>query len=297
MGTLELKNKKPCLFTENRWQASTFALNLINEDCHVFRGQYEMANVIADETIRNIRNKVSNFQVHYDYEAFNTIDVTLEIVYTDVPCRGQIYRMNDDEGIIYITFILSNWLIKQNDSTIKKEIMVPIVHEIMHGNIFINRMLSKVPDENVDETPEYYGILVDIMRTVDNQSLIYYFARALYLYYYQEAQAMASQVFGEIQNYFIDTKTKIHNLDAFQLALLSTDVYSSISNSLWICKKMKTNYIGDYLWNEIGKYGINIPIKDRDKLLNKMIIKFEKTKRKVANSGFYHFIEEYGFEN
>lgn len=53
----------------------------------------------------------------------------------------------------------------------------------------------------------------------------------------------------------------------------------------------------DYLWNEIGKYGINIPIKDRDKLLNKMIIKFEKTKRKVVNSGFYHFIKEYGFEN
>lgn len=297
MSTLELKKKTPCLYTENRWQASSFALKVINEDCHVFRGQYDMANAIADETVKNIRNKVKNFQVHYEYEVFNTIDVTLEIVYTDVPCRGNIYRMNSDEGIIWITLTLSDWLIRQDDKTIKKEIMVPIVHELMHGNIFVNRMLSKVPDENVDETPEYYGILIDIMRTVDNESLIYYFARALYLYYYQEAQAMTSQVFGEIQNYFIETKTKKHNLDTFQLALLSTDVYSSISNSLWLCKKMKANEIQDYLWGEIEKYGINIPINERNKLLNKMINKFENTKKKVANSGFYHFIEEYGLEN
>lgn len=100
MSTLELKKKTPCLYTENRWQASSFALKVINEDCHVFRGQYDMANAIADETVKNIRNKVKTFQVHYEYEVFNIIDVTLEIVYTDVPCRGNIYRMNSDEGII-----------------------------------------------------------------------------------------------------------------------------------------------------------------------------------------------------
>lgn len=51
------------------------------------------------------------------------------------------------------------------------------------------------------------------------------------------------------------------------------------------------------MWGEIEKYGINIPINERNKLLNKMINKFEKTKKKVANSGFYHFIEESGLEN
>ena len=81
------------------------------------------------------------------------------------------------------------------------------------------------------------------------------------------------------------------------MALLSTELYGSISNSLWLCKKMKTNEIQDYLWGEIKKYGINIPINERNKLLNKMIKKFEKTKKKVANSGFYHFIEESDLEN
>ena len=32
-------------------------------------------------------------------------------------------------------------------------------------------------------------------------------------------------------------------------------------------------------------------------VINKMIKKFEKTKKKVANSGFYHFIEESDLEN
>ena len=35
MSTLELKKKTSCLYTENRWQASSFALKVINEDCHV----------------------------------------------------------------------------------------------------------------------------------------------------------------------------------------------------------------------------------------------------------------------
>ena len=30
MSTLELKKKTPCLYTENRWQASSFALKVIN---------------------------------------------------------------------------------------------------------------------------------------------------------------------------------------------------------------------------------------------------------------------------
>ena len=64
---MELKKKTPCLYTENRWQASSFALKVINEDCHAFRGQYDMANAIADETVKNIRNKVKTFQVHYEY--------------------------------------------------------------------------------------------------------------------------------------------------------------------------------------------------------------------------------------
>lgn len=44
MSTLELKKKTPCLYTENRWQASSFALKVINEDCHAFRGQYDWLN-------------------------------------------------------------------------------------------------------------------------------------------------------------------------------------------------------------------------------------------------------------
>lgn len=39
---------------------------------------------------------------------------------------------------------------------------------------------------------------------------------------------------------------------------------------------MKANEIQDYLWGEIEKYGINIPINERNKLLNKMINKFNK---------------------
>jgi len=295
MGTLELKNHIGYSYPDYRLKKSICLLEGIDEECHVFDGQYEWGSKIADEVIQHIINKEYNFIVEAKYGTFRLVDVTINIIEGD-ECHGNIYRINDDDEKIWINLFIGEFSFKgKNYQQIKNKLLIPIVHELMHGNIFLNRMVSNgVDDDKVDETPYYYGNLVDAMNNTEPGSASYIFSRALYLSYYQETQAMISQVWVEMKNQF-GNKTENLTKSDFKYALLHVDVYKDVSASIWICRRMMDEYYTRiHVFEELQKYGIEFDGKRNFSIIKKILNKLIRMKRKLINTAYFYFVKEYG---
>lgn len=295
MGTLELKYHIGYPYPDYRLRRSICLLEGIDEECHIFDGQYEWAKSIADEVIQHIMAKEYNFIVEAKYGTFQTVDVTINIIEGN-ECHGNIYRINDDEEKIWINLFIGEFSFKgKNYQQIKNKLLIPIVHELMHGNIFLNRMKSdSVGDDKVDETPIYYGNLVDAMNNTEPGSDSYVFSRALYLSYYQETQAMISQVWAEIK-YQFDNNSQNLTKGKFKYALMHSDVYKDVSDSIWICQRMIDDYYTRInVFDELQKYGIEFDEKRNFSIIKNILNKLIRMKKKLINTAYFYFIKEYG---
>lgn len=295
MGTLELRNHIGYSYPDYKLKKSICLLEGIDEECHIFDGQYEWASKIVDEVIQHIMMKEYNFIVAAKYGVFQTVDVTINIIEGD-ECHGNIYRINDDEGKIWIKLFIGEFSFKgKNYQQIKNKLLIPIVHELMHGNIFLSRMASNsIDDDKVDETPDYYENLIKAMNNTVPGSDSYIFSRALYLSYYQEMQAMISQVWAEIKNQFGNKTGNLTKSD-FKYALLHVDVYKDVSDSIWICRRMMEEYYTRiHVFEELQKYGIEFDGRRNFSIIKKILNKLIKMKKKLINTAYFYFIKEYG---
>lgn len=299
MTILELKNVPEFVYPDKNLRKNNFLKESIDEECHIFKGQYELGRLITDKVIDNIISKNNNFKINCNIGYFHIIDVTIDYV-EGRRCSGNIYKVNKDQGIVYITiFIGINFIKGKSYQEVEKEIMIPIVHELMHGNIFLNRMASdSVEDDKIDETPDYYEKILNILRNTIPQTSPYYFARALYLYYYQEAQAMTSQVWAEIKQVYKSQKVGIYTIDGFKTALTECDVYKDFTFALYECILMKKDkLLRKYVFDVLAKYDINFEEDKQLPLINKLIKKLIKSKKKLINTAYYYFVKEYGYNN
>ena len=295
MSVLELKNHIGCSYPDYRLRKSICLLEGIDEECHIFDGQYEWASAIADEVIQHIMMKEYNFIVEAKYGTFREVDVTIDIVEGN-ECHGNIYRINDDEKKIWIKLFIGEFSFKgKNYQQIKNKLLIPIVHELMHGNIFLNRMKSNnVADDKVDETPNYYENLIHAMNDAEPGSDSYIFSRALYLSYYQETQAMISQVWAEMRNLFSE-KAQILTKNDFKYALLHIDLYKDVSDSIWICRRMMDEYYTRVkVFEELQTYGIEFDEKRNHSIIKRILNRLIKMKKKLINTAYFYFKKEYG---
>lgn len=295
MSVLELKNHIGCSYPDYRLRKSICLLEGIDEECHIFDGQYEWASAIADEVIQHIMMKEYNFIVEAKYGTFREVDVTIDIVEGN-ECHGNIYRINDDEKKIWIKLFIGEFSFKgKNYQQIKNKLLIPIVHELMHGNIFLNRMASdSVNDDKVDETPYYYENLIKAMDNTIPGSDSYIFSRALYLSYYQETQAMISQVWAEMRNLFSE-KAQILTKNDFKYALLHIDLYKDVSDSIWICRRMMDEYYTRVkVFEELQTYGIEFDEKRNHSIIKRILNRLIKMKKKLINTAYFYFKKEYG---
>lgn len=299
MAILELKNIPEFVYPDENLKKHNFLKESIDEECHIFKGQYELANSITDKVIENIISKTNNFIVNCNIGHFHIVDVTIKYV-EGKQCSGNVYKVNDDQGIVYITiFIGINFVKGKTFQKVKNGIMITVIHELMHGNIFLNRMKSNtVDDDKVDETPENYENILNATRNLIAETPPYYFARGLYLYYYQEAQAMTSQVWAEIKQAYSNQQLGNLTIDGFKTALIDCDVYKDFAFALYECVLMKHDkFLRKYVFDTLKMYKINIEESKQLSLINKMIKKLTNTKKKLINTAYYYFVKEYGYNN
>lgn len=295
MRILELKKHIGYSYPNYRLRKSFCLLEGIEEECHIFDGQYRLANEIADEVLQHVMMKNSKFVIDVNYGPFSSVDVTVELIDGE-DCRGNIYRINDEKNKIWIKIFIGKFSFKgKNYQQIKNKLLIPIVHELMHGNIFLNRMKSNnVADDKVDETPNYYENLIHAMNDIEPGSDSYIFSRALYLSYYQETQAMISQVWAEMRNLFSE-KAQILTKNDFKYALLHIDLYKDVSDSIWICRRMLDEYYTRVkVFEELQTYGIEFDEKRNHSIIKRILNRLIKMKKKLINTAYFYFKKEYG---
>lgn len=262
---------------------------LINEECHIFDNQYACAEDIADRVFLNAKNKVTNFYVDYDCGDIQRIFVTIVFNNGEDVCHGEISSVIPEKRLIKISVCLNYpLLVERGEQEAKNIIATTVIHELMHGNIFMKRKLS---GKDIDDIPENYGkILKNVIRNGQIDSDTYFFARALYLSYYQETQAMVSQGWKEVKNR-MEMYGEEYTKENFKWVFRGTPVYYDFSSALNTCRKMlKNQRIKTRVFNCLNEN--EITFKDNERALNKTYKKLENAMRKLINSCYYYFTKQ-----
>ena len=258
---------------------------MLEEECHAFEEQYQWARDIAKQCVANLRNGFFSFQVEHRYEAFSNVDVTIILDESVFLCHAEIYRINTNTGTIYINVYYSRNLYSYyKDYQLEDETYRIVVHEMTHGNIFAHRIkYLEVEDDKVDDTPDYYQNIVQAMRYYPVNSDEYLFVRAMYLYYYQEKQAIISQGYAEIDNELRSlNKTTVKNSEIKNL-IWRTESYKDFADSKMICNKIiKYPHIRTKIQISLKDYDINMP--------NRKFLAFVKNIRKSLAAGLKNIV-------
>lgn len=275
-------------YAETHYRLKESAL-LITEECHVFDKQYACANEVALAVINCINDGKKEVSVSGKWGKIRVVYV--KIIWSEMPelCKGDCYGVNNDEYSVKITLYINHTLyLEYNTQTAIDYISTVIVHELMHGNIFINRMDSNVKD--VIDIPIYYDAIKDILSQPQSDNE-YLFARMLYLAYYQETQAMISQAWNEVKS-----KLKCYNGDDttedFKLNLQETDVFQDFMTASKFCKKlMHSENFSKQVFLMMENRGISF--KNHQKLLNKISTKLETSLKKMINSCYFYYVKSH----
>lgn len=236
----------------------------INEVLGAFKKQYEIGDICAraiktlvksltKEQILAIRSGVLDFPYHIVKVKDSDISgVKIKIKQFDV--RGQTIGINPEENLVLVEIGINSAI-----RLPEKELSDTFAHELMHGNVFLKRY--KDNKETYDRTPEYYGNLTKVFRNYYG-TLAYNFAHALYACFYQETNALVSQVYSsimmEIGESVVDEKT-------FMDIYTNTNSYQEyniiITETLPLIKQMSDENIQKTLVVPFKNCGINFNVR------------------------------------
>lgn len=264
---------------------------LLREECHAFERQYNWAKEIASETIKQIGLKKYNFIVAFEYDCFHYVDVTVEESDSDFLCSGELYSLDPDIGIAKIRLYINFSLLKQyNKNIAENEIYRVVTHELMHANIFLQRYKSKTVDNNdIDETPDYYEGILAAMRDNSASRNCYLFARAMYIYYYQETQAITSQAWSELESMLMNHKGVVTN-SAIRDAIFCTQSYDDIISSIVLCEKINDySRLADEISQFLSKHNIQLTSNEIISLSKKIEYRMRRMLRKFIANAYYYF--------
>lgn len=269
---------------------------MLEEECHAFEEQYKWARGVAKQCIISLRNRVYSFKAKHQYSIFSNIDVTITLGEYDFLCQANIYRINTDSGTIYVNVFYNRDLVKRYpDYKIEDETYRIVAHEMMHGNIFANRIRSSdAEDDKIDDTPNYYQNLVWVMRNYPAGSDEYLFARALYLYYYQETQAIVSQGFAELDNELKSLNKATVKNSEIKYLIWKTESYKDFADSKMICNKViKYPTITNKIQRMLSESGIDIPSKQFLYFVKKVRKKLARGLRDIISNMYYYCWKNY----
>lgn len=232
---------------------------IIDEELHMFNSQYKLANEIANVVyVMMIKNIKKNIYPISNNEKINIVEINIDD-YISVTNNviANIDKINDDKKMIRINITLPpNSLILDKNKVIFDTSNV-IAHELMHGNIFFNRMDNK---QNINDAPYYYGNLIKILHLYDDNDIVYQFAYALYATYYHEMNTIVSQTSMSIYNLIKQNNIKHVDNETIKNLLIKTDSYqiyvTILDNIIPLIEKMDENKIYQKIVKEFNSVGI-----------------------------------------
>lgn len=201
---------------------------MLNEELHSFEDQYRLSNelsyVIYDMIKSNINNNIYKTS---NNKTIQTVDISLTIISHGM-FSASILGLDEEKRKIIINIVIpENKVIINDIQYIINELSNVIAHELMHGNIFFNRLSNKL---EIEDYPDYYLPSINIIRNESPQTFAYDVAYALYATYYQETSALISQTVTDIKTMMEEENiTKPTNNDIKRL-IKNTQSYAVFKN-------------------------------------------------------------------
>ena len=256
---LNLLGEKTMLFEE------IVRLNLV-ESFGAFENQYEAAMKIAEMAY----GKAINGGGHFDFELpdgnlFNTISVDVSVVdlYGE---KFEITKVNIEEKKVFLNIVLHKFQLISSGQDAIRMIYERIAHELMPGNILFGRssLIKNGDDEDtkvrkVINQPEWYKAVLDFFEKEHQE--YNWFGYAMYSTFYQETQAIISQVSPEIENKCFDylTKNKGGEItkDLFLSFLRTTDAMVIYTKNISFVESI-TPDVEEIILERLKNYGVEL---------------------------------------
>ena len=290
---IELKNKNNFI---NECENYQLLNEIVDEENHMFNTQYKLANEVANVVYSMILKDVkNNIYPTSNREHIDTIAIKIEDGFNPYnSVVANIYRVNNENKRIAISLTLPPNIYTIDKETAIRKISNAITHELMHGNIFINRADN---GQKINDMPNYYAYLLKIMQTIDNEDdVAYKFAYALYATYYQEMQAIISQTAQGIKNIIMQNKIKEVNNDTIRKYLTFCEpyqIYGTILNeTVPIINNMSDNEIHHSIVLSFSENGFECSVSFVREKSKEIEEKSNKALRKIASNAMLVFKEE-----
>lgn len=155
-----------------------------------------------------------------------------------------------------------------------KQIINAIAHELMHSNVIQQKLHNNIDIDDIFDIPEYYNYIIYMMGQANEDTILYWYSRALYVTYYQEVNAIVSQTHVQIFNQL--GYGKQNSNDNIRKALIKTEPYITYNTILNDIIPTIKNMSDEEIYNNISKhydmvFGINdISVDFIKKSLNKI---------------------------
>ena len=255
---------------------------ILTESLGSFSLQKEMSFYIAEKCL-NVLNNKSDSTISVDLRRFQDCllkeaEITIKVIEFD-ESRGEIYSLDTDK--VYINLYINAYTL----TALKREELIHhiatiISHELMHGNIYLQRYKN---NQVINDSPDYYSTVVQIIRDYGTDNIVGNFAHALYNTYYQERQAFVSQT-----NLYVKSQIKNKNnlsTHEFYRLIKSTMSYSIYANNLDTVNKLENSeFLRGKVLNVFSKYGLFFHMKDFMQLLKWIKHVSENTLQKIIKN-------------
>ena len=175
-----------------------------------------------------------------------------------------------------------------------------ISHELMHGNIFLSRD-NNIKDKNkIDDSPESYDKIVEILNSVEDiDNLFYDYVYALYSCFYQETQALVSQTYSSMSYIYNKYGYDKIERDEFDTLLVNSKPYIIFSENIKLCDvldQMTDNILEEKIVNEFKNWGLITTLFEIRKNINEIRRISNKALTKCMRNAslFYNELEKEG---
>lgn len=219
------KVKRPVVITESKLRE--IIKNILFETMSSFPNQYEIAKTCVNGFVEMFNSDIKEKTIEIRKNGINNI--ILQIIEGRFLSRVNVHF---DENNIIISIGKDNWSGERLDTNALYD---KIVHELMHGNIYLSRDQNIDDKDKVEDAPESYDVLIKLLNILDEKSLVYNYTYALYSCYYQEMQAIISQTYSSMKEIYYKKKLKTVDKNIFEELFKESTPYQTFKNNIYVC--------------------------------------------------------------
>lgn len=269
----------------------SLCVKLLTEKWGAFEGQYELAKEIGQVVYDMLMHSKKNIIYYTHHEYIKIVEINVDKSHFYFQPHGNIYGLNSEEGKLMININIPTSYIMQDKEFVLERLIDVVTHELMHGEIFLKKVEHNAT--RLEDAPSYYPLLMNIMRRQEEDSILYKFARGLYVTYYHESQSMVSQTYNQLINILGD---KTYTNSNIKDALKNIEVYDIFNKIIHDLVPFLEGQSDDFLINELIQplkvYGINFSLNDIKNRIKEMKFIADHTLRDIMRNAMLLKVNE-----